>query len=86
MHTESSGLTGWNPEQVAQGKRWVMAWQKAGEAMEKIRREELRSMQADEAIALLYGPANYRVAPRAPRPTSGLIEQQRWFMKAAGRD
>jgi len=54
--------------------------------MERLRREELRRLDAERAIALLCGPADYRVAPRAPRPTSGLVEQQRWFKKAAGRD
>ena len=34
-------------------------------------------------MALLCGPADYRVAPRAPKRTSGLVEQQYWFMKAA---
>ena len=37
------------------------------------------------AVALLCGEADYTVPPRAPRPASGLVEQQRWFMKAAGR-
>ncbi|MBI3296640.1 MAG: hypothetical protein HYZ75_00645 [Elusimicrobia bacterium] len=39
-----------------------------------------------EAVALLYGHADYTVPPRAPKPTSGLVDQQRWFMKAARRD
>ena len=48
-----------------------------------MRREELRRLDPQRAIALLCGEADYTVAPRAPRPTSGLIEQQRWFMQAA---
>jgi hypothetical protein len=74
-------LASWTPAQIAQGKRWVQAWKSAGDAMERLRREELRRLDS-QAIALLCGPADYHVAPRAPRPTSGLIEQQRWFMKA----
>jgi hypothetical protein len=54
--------------------------------MERLRREELRRLDAQRAIALLCGPADYRVPPRAPRPTSGLVEQQQWFKKAARRD
>jgi hypothetical protein len=50
--------------------------------MEQIRREELRQLDPSRAIALLCGPADYRVAPRAPKPTSGLVEQQYWFIKA----
>ena len=86
MRSETSSLADWTPEQVAQGKRWVRAWKEAGEVMERLRREELRRIDAQRAIALLCGPADYRVAPRAPKPTYGLVEQQRWFMKAAGRD
>jgi hypothetical protein len=81
----ASGLAGWSPEQIAQGKRWVQAWKDAGEAMERLRREELRRLDGTRAIELLCGPADYRVAPRAPKPTSGLVEQQRWFMLAARR-
>jgi hypothetical protein len=86
MSTEPSSLGDWTPEQVALGRRWVQAWQTAGPELERLRREELRRLDSQRAIALLCGPADYRVAPRAPRPTSGLVEQQHWFKKAAGRD
>ena len=33
-------------------------------------------------LGLLTGPADYRNEPRKPRDSSGLVEQQRWFMKA----
>ncbi|MGA2031527.1 MAG: hypothetical protein ABSG68_04670 [Thermoguttaceae bacterium] len=79
-------LKNWTPEEVALGRRWVQAWQKAGPDMERLRRAELRQMDAQRAIALLCGEADYRLPPRAPRPTSGLVEQQQWFKKAAGRD
>ena len=83
---EPSPLADWTAEQIAQGKRWVKAWQEAGEAIEQLRREELRRLDGPRAIALLCGPADYHVPPRAPKPTSGLIEQQYWFMKAVGHD
>jgi hypothetical protein len=86
MDSESSALAAWTPEQIAQGRRWVQAWKEAGPELERIRREELRQLDGQAAIAALCGPADYTVPPRAPKPTSGLIEQQRWFMKAAGRD
>jgi hypothetical protein len=54
--------------------------------MELLRRQELRHLDPHKTIALLCGPADYTVPPRAPRPTSGLVEQQRWFMKARQRD
>ncbi len=86
MNSEPLSLAGWTPEQIAQGKRWVRAWKEAGEALEQLRRLELRRLDAQRAVALLCGPADYHVAPRAPKPTSGLVEQQRWFMKAARRE
>jgi hypothetical protein len=72
-------LASWSPEQIALGKRWVRTWQDAGPRLEQIRRRELRELNAYRAIALLCGPADYRVPPRAPKPTSGLVEQQRHF-------
>jgi hypothetical protein len=75
----------WTPAQIEAGRRWVRTWMEAGPRLERIRREELRRLDGQLAIALLCGPADYTVPPRAPRPTSGLVEQQRWFMKAAGR-
>ena len=86
MKLEPSSLADWTPEQIAQGKQWVSAWKEAGEAMEQLRRAELRRLDTYQAISLLCGPADYRVPPRMPKPDSGLVEQQRWFMKAAGRE
>jgi hypothetical protein len=86
MNSEPSALANWTPEQIAQGKRWVQAWKEAGEFMDGLRREELRRLVGNASIALLCGPADYRTPPRAPKPASGLVEQQRWFMKAARRD
>jgi len=85
MNSEASSLANWTPEQIAQGKRWVQAWREAGPVLEQLRRDELRRLDGQRAIALLCGPADYRVPPRAPKPDSGLVEQQRWFMKAAHR-
>jgi hypothetical protein len=85
MKSEGSSLADWTPEQVALGRRWVRTWQAAAPLLEQVRRQELRRLDPERAIALLCGPADYRVPPRAPKPTSGLVEQQRWFKKAAGR-
>jgi len=76
-------LSEWSSEEIALGKRWVSAWDGAGKAMEELRREQLRQLDSLATIALLCGPADYTVPPRAPKPYSGLVEQQRWFMKAA---
>jgi hypothetical protein len=79
-------LSEWTPEQVASAKRWVQIWKKAGPELERLRREELRRLDPKCSIELLCGPADYTIPPRAPKPTSGLVEQQRWFMKVYRRD
>jgi hypothetical protein len=86
MKNEPSVLASWTAEQIADGKRWVETWQLAGADLERIHRKELRELDTYRAIALLCGPADYTRPPRAPKPFSGLVEQQRWFMKAAGRE
>jgi len=86
MNPESSNLTDWTPEQIALGRRWVQTWQAAGPALERLRRQELRQLDPHRAIALLCGDFDYRTPPRQARPTSGLVEQQYWFQKAARRE
>jgi hypothetical protein len=81
MESDGSALASWSPEQIAVARRWVQAWKSAGPELERIRRQELRQLDTYAAIALLCGPADYREAPRAPKPTSGLIEQQRIFRR-----
>lgn len=83
MDRSSPSIDYWTPEQLAHARQWARAWQEAGPALERLRREELRHQDQYRVLNMLCGPADYRVPPRAPKPTSGLIEQQRWFMKAA---
>jgi hypothetical protein len=74
-----TALASWSLEEIARGREWVAAWRRAAPELERVRRDELRRLDAYEAIALLCGPTDYTVPPRAPKPTSGLIEQQRFF-------
>lgn len=82
MSNRESAIGAWSPEQRARGREWVAAWKRAGPALERVRRQELRTLDVFAAIARLCGTADYTVAPRAPKPTSGLIEQQRVFRRA----
>ena len=82
---EPSALSDWTPEQIAQGKRWVQTWTEAGKVLEQLRLKETRELDTYRTISLLCGPAVYTAAPRAPKPYSGLIEQQKWFMKLAAK-
>jgi hypothetical protein len=81
-----SALANWTPEQIALGKRWVETWKLAAVDLERIRRKEIRELDTYKTISLLCGSADYTKPPYAPKPWSGLIEQQRWFKKAAGRE
>jgi hypothetical protein len=65
-------------------KAWARAWQVTGEALEKIRRAELRTLTAEKALAatdnlLSLGAGVALSAGR--RRASGLVEQQRLFSR-----
>lgn len=83
---KSSALADWTLEQIALGKRWVETWRLAGEDLEHIRRREIRELDTYKTILRLCGTADYTQPPYAPKPWSGLVEQQRLFKKAAGRE
>lgn len=74
------------PEKLDQYRHWAERWKKAGAALARIQRDELRDVDQRQQIALLCGPADDTVPPRAPTPTSGLIEMQRLFRRLANRD
>ena len=81
MPDRPSALSDWTPEQIADGRRWVKAWTDVAPELERLHRQELRALDSYTTIALLCGPADYRVPPRAPHPTSGLVDQQRVFQR-----
>jgi hypothetical protein len=83
MTPKEPTIPGWTPEQVALGLRWVDAWKRAAVELEAVRRRELRSLDSRRAIALLCGSPAPGVAAPPLRETSGLVEQQRWFRRAA---
>jgi hypothetical protein len=65
-------------------RAWARAWQVTGEALEKIRRAELRALTGERALAatdslLSLGKGMALSANR--RGTSGLVEQQRLFAR-----
>ena len=81
MNGETSALDSWTAEQISLGRRWVETWKLAGPELERIRRREIRELDTYRTIAMLCGYADYTRSPRDPKPFSGLVEQQRWFMK-----
>lgn len=85
MAERPASFAGWTDEQITQARQWAQTWKRAGPELERIRREELRRLDVPKAIALLCGSDDYTVGPRAPKPTSGLVEQQRIFAKLRRR-
>ena len=61
-------------------------WKLAAADLERIRRKEIRELDTYKTIQLLCGSRDYTKPPYAPKPWSGLVEQQRLFKKAAKRD
>ena len=82
----SDALADWTPEQIALAKKWVETWKLAAVDLERIKRKEIRELDTYKTISLLCHDADYTKPPYAPKPWSGLVEQQRWFKKAAGRE
>lgn len=63
-------------------RQLVRQWAETGRLLEQIRREELRGKPYDwKEVDALLSLADHYDGP--PRLTSGLVEQQRIFMKAA---
>jgi hypothetical protein len=57
-------------------RRWV--GRRAGEELERLRREEMPTIDTREAVRQIFGSA----VPAIPAPpTSGLVEQQAWLAK-----
>jgi hypothetical protein len=69
----------------AQLKEYVERWARVGPLLEKQREEEVRRSDTMAAFAIFAGMPLFNLKRFPPEPTSGLIEQQRWFRKITGR-
>jgi len=62
--------------------RWIETWKRAGPELEAIRRRELARMTDEEARAAAADLLSLPLPSDMPeRRDSGLVEQQRWFMR-----
>jgi len=62
-------------------RAWVKTWQEAGPPLEAIRRREIREADNLKVLATLEGAFNHAPRTMPPRPSSGLVEMQRWLAK-----
>ena len=59
----------------------VQIWKHAGPELEAIRRREVAEADNRKVLAALDGMFDHAVRTCPPRPSSGLVEMQRWFAK-----
>ena len=66
-------------------RRWVKTWQSAGEELDRIKQTELRARNEEKAAAqshdLFQMGDQWMDLNPGLRRKSGLVAQQRWFMK-----
>lgn len=68
-------------EEKARAKKCVDAWRRAGPELERMRREDIRRADTMRAIPAFDGLFEAAIRDYPPKPTSGLIEQQRYFRR-----
>jgi hypothetical protein len=61
--------------------QWVAAWRRAGPELERLRREELQHQDTEQSLQNLARAFEFCRLHNKPSPSSGLVEQQRWFQK-----
>jgi hypothetical protein len=66
----------------AHTKRWVDTWARAAPELQKVRDADIRAADTAQSMRVFTGSATWAVANRPAEAGSGLIEQQRWFIKA----
>ena len=62
-------------------KKWIDTWEKAGNSLRNVKKEELQSeFYYDNNKSLLHEMLRYAFHHRSVRLTSGLVELQKYFM------
>lgn len=56
-------------------------WQRAAPLLQEVRDRDIRASDTARAMKIFTGSATWAATRRPSPPTSGLVEQQRWFMK-----
>ncbi len=72
------------PVDLETQKAWARTWQETGRALEAIRRSELRALTPERALRAtddLLGLGAEMTLSAERRRTSGLVEQQRLFVR-----
>lgn len=64
-------------------KEYAERWKRLGPLLEEQREEDVRRSDTIGAFAFFAGMPLHNLTSFPPEPTSGLVEQQRWFLKIA---
>lgn len=71
--------------ETKQNRQWVANWKAAAEALDRVKVEELRGLTEEESgrmfEELAFDPDTIWISPER-HDASGLVEQQRLFMKS----
>lgn len=70
-----------NKEDNESVRKWIIGWQNAAPALEKLRNEEIRNSDTSAAIEQLSDAFDSALLHYPPTNTSGLVEQQRLFSR-----
>ena len=62
-------------------RAYVERWQRVGPLLQEVRDADIRAADTAQAMKAFSGSATWAVTHRPVLPTSGLVEQQRWFTK-----
>ncbi len=62
-------------------KSWLESWQRAEISLKQIKQDELCNYNYEAHIPAIDGMLQWAFDNRTTRTTSGLIEQQKFFMK-----
>lgn len=62
-------------------ERWVRTWETAAPELQWVRDADIRAADTAGTIECTAGLFRDAVRNLPPRPTSGLVEQQFWFMR-----
>jgi len=62
-------------------RAYVARWERAAPLLQQVRDADIRAADTAQSMKIFSGSATWAVTHRPAAPTSGLVEQQRWFMK-----
>lgn len=73
------------PKNRKEVDRWIETWQRAEKALRQVKRRELKAYNYRENLHIIDEMLCWACENAIMRTTTGLVEQQRWFLKLLNR-